>query len=111
MNQPDADPEYLNTRTPERPPMIETDELLRLYRQMLLIRRFEDRAGYAYTQDKIGGYLQLYIGQEAVGCGFISALRPDDIVCNAYRDHGHYIAKGGDPGAGMAELFGKVTGC
>jgi pyruvate dehydrogenase E1 component subunit alpha len=87
------------------------DELLRLYRQMLLIRRFEDRAGFAYTQDKIGGYLHLYIGQEAVGCGFISALRPDDCVCNAYRDHGHYIAKGGDPKAGMAELFGKVTGC
>jgi pyruvate dehydrogenase E1 component alpha subunit len=90
---------------------ISNEELLRLYRQMLLIRRFEDRAGVAYTQDKVGGYLHLYIGQEAVGCGFISVLRPDDYLSNAYRDHGHFLAKGGDPKAAMAELFGKATGC
>jgi pyruvate dehydrogenase E1 component alpha subunit len=92
-------------------PSLTREELLRIYHEMLLVRRFEDRAGYAYTQDKIGGYLHLYIGQEATGSGFISALRPDDPVCNAYRDHGHYLSKGGDPKAGMAELFGKVTGC
>jgi len=90
---------------------IEKDELLRLYREMLLIRRFEDRAHFAYTQDKVGGYFHPYIGQEAVGCGFISVLRRDDIICDAYRDHGHFISKGGDPHAAMAELFGKATGC
>src|SRR5262249_6514598 len=63
------------------------------------------------TQDKIGGYLHLYIGQEAVGCGFISVLQPDDYIATSYRDHGHYLAKGGDPKAAMAELFGKATGC
>lgn len=89
---------------------ITNEELMRWYRMMLLIRRFEDRAGLAYTQDKIGGYLHLYVGQEAVACGFISAARPDDYVIDAYRDHGHYLARGGDPAAAMAELYGRVTG-
>ena len=89
---------------------IENEELLRLYREMLLIRRFEDRAGFAYTQGKVGGYIHLYIGQEAVGAGFVSVLRPDDAISTSYRDHGHFIAKGGDPKAAMAELFGKSTG-
>src|SRR5687767_2232063 len=89
---------------------IDNDELKRLYRQMLLIRRFEDRAGLAYTQDKIGGYFHPCIGQEAEICGFVSALRPTDYLATSYRDHGHFIAKGGDPRAAMAELFGKATG-
>jgi pyruvate dehydrogenase E1 component alpha subunit len=87
------------------------EELIRLYRQMYLIRRFEDRAGFAYSQNKFTGYIHLYIGQEAVGVGFISALRPDDKVITSYRDHGHYLACGGDPKAGMAELYAKATGC
>jgi pyruvate dehydrogenase E1 component alpha subunit len=87
------------------------EELIRLYRQMLFIRRFEDRAGFAYAQAKFTGYLHLYIGQEAVGVGFCSALRPDDHVIDSYRDHGHYLAVGGDPKAGMAELYAKETGC
>ncbi|MBI3909516.1 MAG: pyruvate dehydrogenase (acetyl-transferring) E1 component subunit alpha [Armatimonadetes bacterium] len=86
------------------------EEQIGLYRKMLLIRRFEDRAGWAYTQDKIGGYLHLYIGQEAVACGFLSAARPDDYVIDAYRDHGHFLARGGDPRATMAELYGRSTG-
>jgi pyruvate dehydrogenase E1 component alpha subunit len=87
------------------------EELIRLYRQMLLIRRFEDRAGFAYAQAKYTGYLHLYIGQEAVAVGFISALRPDDHVIDSYRDHGHYLARGCDPNRGMAELYAKSTGC
>jgi pyruvate dehydrogenase E1 component alpha subunit len=82
-----------------------------MYRQMLLIRRFEDRAGFAYAQAKFTGYLHLAIGQEAVCVGFISALRPDDHVIDSYRDHGHYIARGGDVNRGMAELFARATGC
>jgi pyruvate dehydrogenase E1 component alpha subunit len=87
------------------------EELIQLYRQMYLIRRFEDRAGFAYSQNKFTGYIHLYIGQEAVGVGFISALRPDDKIISSYRDHGHYLACGGDPKAGMAELYARATGC
>src|SRR5205809_7249034 len=75
---------------------MDRDELIRIYHMMLTIRRFEDRAGYAFTQGKIGGYLHLYIGQEAVATGFISALRPDDCVMTSYRDHAPYLALGGD---------------
>jgi pyruvate dehydrogenase E1 component alpha subunit len=90
---------------------MDNKEALRLYRQMLVIRRFEDRAGVAYMQDKVGGYLHLYIGQEAVAVGLISVLEPADTVIDSYRDHGHYLAAGGDLNAGMAELYGKYTGC
>src|SRR5688500_13446651 len=86
-------------------------ELLRLYRQMLVIRRFEDRAGVAYMQDKVGGDLHLYIGQEAVAGGLISVLKKGDVVIDAYRDHGHFIACGGGVREAMAELYGKATGC
>lgn len=77
---------------------------------MLLIRRFEEKAAEMYALGKIGGFLHLYIGQEAVAVGAISALRPDDYVIGTYRDHGHAIAKGSDPNRVMAELFGKATG-
>jgi pyruvate dehydrogenase E1 component subunit alpha len=89
---------------------MDNKELIQLYRTMLLIRRFEDRAGFGYAQAKFTGYLHLYIGQEAVGVGFISALRRGDVVVDSYRDHGYYLALGGDPRAAMAELYGKVTG-
>jgi pyruvate dehydrogenase E1 component alpha subunit len=85
--------------------------LLKLYRQMLLIRRFEEEAARAYTERQIGGFLHLYAGQEAVCCGVIETLEPQDYVFTAYRDHGHYLARGGNARAGMAELFGKDTGC
>jgi pyruvate dehydrogenase E1 component alpha subunit len=83
---------------------------LEWYRQMVLIRRFEERAGEMYTRSKIGGYLHLYIGQEAVAVGAIAALRQEDHLVSHYRDHGHALAKGADTRACMAELFGKVTG-
>ena len=67
------------------------------YEQMLLMRRFEERAQQAYIQQKIRGFCHLYIGQEAVAAGSISAIRPDDNIITAYRDHAHPIAKGLDP--------------
>jgi pyruvate dehydrogenase E1 component alpha subunit len=85
--------------------------LLDLYRQMLRIRRFEEEAARLYTERKIGGFLHLYIGQEAVGVGAISVLEKQDYVVTAYRCHGQYLAKGGNSRAGMAELLGKATGC
>lgn len=90
---------------------IDGDTLLALYRQMLLMRRFEEEAAKAYTERKIGGFLHLYIGQEAVGAGVLAALRPDDYVISAYRLHAQYLARGGTAREGMAELFGKATGC
>jgi pyruvate dehydrogenase E1 component alpha subunit len=88
------------------------DELhLELYRQMHLIRRFEEEAARAYAQGKIGGFLHLYIGQEPVAVGAVSALRPDDYAITTYRDHGLALARGMAPRKAMAELFGKVTGC
>ncbi len=80
-------------------------------RQMLLIRRFEERAGEAYSVGQIGGFCHLYIGQEAVAVGTISALRDDDYVISAYREHGQALARGITPRSIMAELFGKATGC
>jgi pyruvate dehydrogenase E1 component alpha subunit len=80
-------------------------------RQMLVIRHFEEKAGEAYTLGKIGGFLHLYIGQEAVAVGCMAALRDDDYVTVSYRDHGHALARGMTPRAVMAELFGKAAGC
>jgi pyruvate dehydrogenase E1 component alpha subunit len=87
------------------------DELLKMHYDMVLIRRFEEKAAEEYTRGNIGGFLHLYIGQEASGVGAISALQPIDYVVSSYREHGHAILKGLDPGAVMAELFGKATGC
>jgi pyruvate dehydrogenase E1 component alpha subunit len=84
---------------------------LELYRQMALIRRFEEEAARAYSQGKIGGFLHLYIGQEPVAVGAVAALQADDYVITTYRDHGLALARGMSPRAAMAELFGKVTGC
>jgi len=86
-------------------------ELLEMHYNMALIRRFEEKSAEEYTRGKIGGFMHLYIGQEAVGVGSIKALRADDKILCSYREHGHALAKGMDPGAVMAELFGKVTGC
>ena len=89
---------------------MERDDLLALYRQMLLIRRFEEKSAEMYALAKIAGFLHLYIGEEAVAVGAIAAIRPDDYVISAYRDHGHCLAKGSASGKVMAELFGKVGG-
>jgi pyruvate dehydrogenase E1 component alpha subunit len=87
------------------------DELFELYKQMLLIRRFEERAGQLYGLGLIGGFCHLYIGQEAVAVGIQSALTPGkDSVITGYRDHGHMLAYGIDPKLIMAELTGREAG-
>ena len=90
--------------------LTDRDALLRLYREMLLIRRFEEKTAEMYQMAKIGGFCHLNIGEEGAIVGTISALRPTDYVYSNYREHGHAIAKGVDPKAVMAELFGKETG-
>lgn len=87
------------------------DTLVRMYQQMVLIRRFEEKCAESYSLGKIGGFCHLYIGQEAVAVGSISALRKDDYVLTSYREHGQAIAKGISPEAVMAELYGKSGGC
>ncbi len=94
--------EYVDT-TPE--------ELAPLYRQMLAIRRMEEASAKAYSQGKIGGFLHLIIGQEAVCVGATAALKPEDYVVATYREHGHAYAKGVGARPIMAELYGKKTGC
>ena len=86
------------------------DELLAFYREMLLIRRFEERAGQMYGMGLIGGFCHLYIGQEAVVTGVQSALARTDSVITGYRDHGHMLAAGIDPRVVMAELTGRAAG-
>ena len=81
------------------------------YREMLLIRRFEEKAGQLYGMGMIGGFCHLYIGQEAVSTGSLSQLRPDDYVITTYRDHGQALARGMTPRAVMSELFGRSDGC
>ncbi|MEM7654706.1 MAG: pyruvate dehydrogenase (acetyl-transferring) E1 component subunit alpha [Bacteroidota bacterium] len=85
--------------------------LLEWFEQMLLIRKFEERASQLYMQQKFRGFCHLYIGQEAVAVGLESVIRPDDYVITAYRDHGGALARGVHPNACMAELYGKSTGC
>src|SRR5690348_3913780 len=80
------------------------DELVDMYRQMVLIRDFEEKSQEMYTRAKISGFLHLYSGQESVGVGMMHALKPEDNVITHYRDHGHAIAKGLDIKALMAEL-------
>jgi pyruvate dehydrogenase E1 component alpha subunit len=86
-------------------------QLLQMHYQMALLRRFEEKSAEEYTRGKIGGFMHLYIGQEAVGVGCMSTLRREDKVLASYREHGHAIAKGMSPNEVMAELFGKITGC
>ena len=89
---------------------MDRNQAMALYRQMLLIRRFEERCAQLYVEGKIGGFLHLYIGQEAVGVGAISQMRPDDYLIAYYRDHGYALARGADPRLLLAELCGKATG-
>ncbi len=85
--------------------------VMRWYYQMLLMRRLEEKAGQLYGQQKIKGFCHLYIGQEAVGAGIESAIRPDDYIITAYRDHGNALTRGISARAVMAELYGKIGGC
>ncbi len=90
---------------------VDRETLLKMLYQMVLIRRFEEKAAEAYTLGKIGGFCHLYIGQEAVAVGSLSALRPDDYAMTSYRDHGHALVMGISPDEVMAELFGRAGGC
>ena len=84
---------------------------LEWYRSILLQRRFEEKAAQLYGQQKIKGFCHLYIGQEAITAGMMSAIKKGDKVITAYRDHGHALALGVSANAVMSELFGKETGC
>lgn len=86
------------------------EERLRMYRQMLTIRYFEEKIVEVYAQGLMPGLAHLYIGEEAVAVGVCTALRPDDLITSTHRGHGHCIAKGGDVRRMMAEMFGKSTG-
>ena len=86
------------------------EQLVTFYRRMQLIRRFEEAAAVQYQRRKIGGFLHLYIGEEAVAVGTIDNLQPQDTIVAHYREHGHALARGVEPNATMAELFGKATG-
>jgi pyruvate dehydrogenase E1 component alpha subunit len=87
---------------------LDLETLKQWYREMVLIRRFEEEARVAYQQGKIGGFLHLYIGEEAIAVGAIHALRPQDHIVTHYRDHGYAIVRGLDPKRLMAELAQKT---
>lgn len=90
---------------------LKDDQLLEMFEQMYLQRRFEERAMQMYQKGKFGGFLHLYIGQEAISTGTVFALNGDDDIITAYRDHGWGLVRGVTPNEGMAELYGKATGC
>ena len=96
-------------KAPERP-NVSKEELLKYYREMLLIRRFEEKAGQLYGMGLIGGFCHLYIGQEAVVVGLEAATKEGDKRITSYRDHGHMLACGMDPKGVMAELTGRIGG-
>ncbi len=105
----------VDDKTTEKP-MVDSyglteQQLKSMLREMLRIRRLEERAAQAYGQGKIGGFCHLYIGQEAVAVGALATIRPDDYVLTTYRDHGMALARGLEPEACFAELFGRVDGC
>jgi pyruvate dehydrogenase E1 component alpha subunit len=90
---------------------LDSETLIKLLTQMILIRRLEEKCAEAYSLGKIGGFCHLYIGQEAVAVGANAALRPDDYLLTSYRDHGHALVKGISADEIMAELYGKAGGC
>lgn len=100
-------------KTNKKIPLIEQDKnfLSRAYEMMLLMRRFEEKAGQLYGMGQIGGFCHLYIGQEAVATGVQMALKQGDSMVTSYRDHGVMLAAGSDPKTVMAELLGRATGC
>ncbi|MEM9414865.1 MAG: thiamine pyrophosphate-dependent enzyme [Planctomycetota bacterium] len=105
--QPDAD----LTKGKRPSDKLSPDQLKAMLYDMMLIRRFEEKTMQAYMQQQIGGFCHIYIGQEAVAVGSIGALKDDDPIVGAYRDHGFALARGMHPNYCMAEMFGKVTGC
>jgi pyruvate dehydrogenase E1 component subunit alpha len=101
----------MSTTATREKPELERDHALALLRQMLLIRRFEEKCAELYSAGKIQGFLHLYIGEEAVAAGVMPALAPEDAVVSTYREHGHALARGVPAGAVMAEMYGKANGC
>jgi len=103
------------TLTEQKDPLkgvdLSEEKLIQMYREMLLIRRFEEKAAQMYGMEKIMGFCHLYNGQEAVAVGGNAATRESDYFLTAYRDHGHALVRGITPNEVMAELYGKVTGC
>jgi len=97
--------------TTTEPLELERDHAHHLLREMLRIRRFEEKAAELYSLGKIRGFLHLYIGEEAVAVGAMQCLTPDDAIVATYRDHGQALARGLDAGSLMAEMFGKTSGC
>jgi len=95
---------------PKGPAAVTKEQLLGYYREMLLIRRFEERAGQLYGMGLIGGFCHLYIGQEAIAVGVEAAKKPGDEIITGYRDHGHMLTCGMDPKEVMAELTGRIGG-
>ncbi len=96
---------------PSQQPLLERNHSLYLIREMLRIRRFEEKCAELYSATKIRGFLHLYIGEEAVAVGVMQALESDDAIVATYREHGHALARGVSPGAIMAEMYGKQEGC
>ena len=101
----------METSTLTSPCPVSREQALRLLREMLLIRRFEEKSAELYSQGKILGFLHLYIGEEAVAVGTMQALSSDDAIISTYREHGHALARGVPAGAIMAEMYGKANGC
>src|SRR3954465_14194735 len=89
---------------------IDRDTLLRMYRQMVAIRLFEERVNDLYTRALMPGLAHLYIGEEAIACGICEVLRNDDFITSTHRGHGHCLAKGASPDLMFAELLGKEAG-
>lgn len=98
-------------KSPALKPKFSKETYIKWYKDMLLIRKFEEKTGQLYIQQKFGGFCHLYIGQEAIAAGTASACRPTDKHMTAYRDHAHPIALGTNPRVLMAELYGRKTGC
>ncbi|HXV78856.1 MAG TPA: pyruvate dehydrogenase (acetyl-transferring) E1 component subunit alpha [Candidatus Binatia bacterium] len=98
-------------RARKKSPTLERDHALKLIREMLLIRRFEEKCAELYSATKIRGFLHLYIGEEAVAAGAMQALEPQDAIVATYREHGHALARGVSAAAIMAEMYGKAEGC
>ena len=99
------------SRTRKKSLALERDHALKLFREMLRIRRFEEKCAELYSATKIRGFLHLYIGEEAVAVGAMQALEPQDAIVATYREHGHALARGVSAAAIMAEMYGKVEGC
>jgi len=101
----------MSSLSPAIEPNVKRDHALQLWRDMLRIRRFEEKCAELYTLGKIQGFLHLYIGEEAVAVGAMQVLGPDDRIVSTYREHGHALARGMAAATVMAEMFGKASGC